>query len=149
MENIVTIQLRLRVIDEDALRAAADQIEHGAESLEEVICTAIITPSRAPLDCGFEIKSKKAMQIADGHMLEVICDVFDEQMLAAEAKACYQACWQDADWEPVSVEDALYEVLVASNSNPAPCDMGYELTELDPKLSAAQRRAADSMSFDA
>lgn len=128
-ENAV-FHVLLTVCDEDLLRAAAERHAGSpAESLDEAICDAVVNPASPPLDCGFEIVRKLVLPCGESHVLEVECLVTDRAAVASEARARYEACWQDGAWVPEHVQQALYEILVASNHSLSPLDCGFEIRD--------------------
>jgi len=132
-DKTVWFTVLLRVEDAGLLRDHAEEIMGEAPcSLPAAICNGVVNPANAPLDHGYEILQKHAEQIFDKHMMHILVRVFDEKAVIAEAKSCYENCWKDDAWEPESVERALYEILVASNDNPSPNDIGVELIEFAP-----------------
>lgn len=131
-DKTVWFTVLLRVEDTGLLRDHAEILGEAPCSLPAAICNGVVNPAHAPLDHGYEIIRKHAEQIFDKHMMHIGCRVFDEKAIIAEAKRCYENCWKDDVWEPKSVEEALYEILVASNDNPSPSDIGVELVEFAP-----------------
>ena len=67
----------------------------------------------------------------DGQSLsmKVKAQVGDRGALVAAARGCYEACWGDRNWYPGSASEALYELLLASNANPSPDEMGFAITD--------------------
>jgi len=63
---------------------------------------------------------------------ETRAHVEDFGALVREARGCYANCWADDDWYPASPEDALYEIALASNANPSPDVMGFEIVGMTP-----------------
>lgn len=125
------VQIRADLKIEDMpifLEHASAVTNAGFVDTPDAICEGVCNPKVAPLDAGYEILLKICPLIDGKYALIIDCAVFDEGKLFAEACKCYKSCWGDALWMPGSVEEALYEVLVASNANPAPCDIGIELS---------------------
>lgn len=132
-------QVILAVTDEESLRAAAAEREE-VEHLADVVTAAVVNPARAPLDTGFEILRKTAVPDGAAWVLEVECRVLDEASVITEAKARYAECWGDPNWTPPSIEEALYEVLVASNDSPSPDLVGFEIKDWDSVAPELLRR---------
>jgi len=78
------------------------------------------------LECGSPVKENGFL------VFETRAHVEDFGALAREARGCYAACWGDDDWYPASPEDALYEIALASNANPSPDIMGFEIVGMNP-----------------
>lgn len=58
----------------------------------------------------------------------VRAEIVDEDALLRGAREAYRRCWADADWKPLSADHAAFEMLLASNGRPSPCDCGYEIS---------------------
>lgn len=124
-------EVRFAVSDLPALRAYAETRELDVDS-PDMLADVLTNPDTAPLDAGYEILRKRVRNDGPQMVLEVLVRVFNEARLVDEAQNCYEACWQDASWRPETMEEALYEVLVASNESPSPNECGYELVEMTP-----------------
>lgn len=114
-----------------AVAAAALPDMGGAHIAEmefgELLCDVVFSADHPPLDCGYEICSKQAHVHADGaYELEARCVVHDEQLVVDNAKLARLVAWGEADWAPVDLSEALGELLLYSNSRPAPVDLGFE-----------------------
>lgn len=55
--------------------------------------------------------------------------VHDEAKLVEYAKAVYQMAWDDAEWVPADIGEAVLEALVLSNENPSPDEYGIDLED--------------------
>lgn len=62
--------------------------------------------------------------------MKVCAKVLDRGELVKAARGCYASCWGDETWLPRSPSEALYELLLASNANPSPDEMGFAIEEM-------------------
>jgi hypothetical protein len=133
MVEDVILTTRVRLLDPSLFLAYAQDIcaKLAGRSMELAMPVALLRPTSDRAVHGIEVLSTTvACSIAsEEYVLTTLVRVHNTQALRAEAKACYGACWGDADWSPATVGEAAYEVLLASNANPSPCDMGFEFIE--------------------
>ena len=83
--------------------------------------------------------------------MNVIADVEDHRALVAAAREAYKGMWQNSDWYPESAAEALWELTLASNDNPSPCDMGFEIMEMkavEPGLNASGNLSRSELDRD-
>jgi hypothetical protein len=102
---------------------------------ETLLLAVCINPEVPPAEAGYDIVSRRIGRLdqVGGYQLTVTARVFDEGRLVAAAKDAYYENWGDEKWVPKTLEEALYETVLASNSNPSPCDIGYEFGEWGPE----------------
>ena len=62
--------------------------------------------------------------------MTVIADIKDHRAMIAAARNAYATCWQDNDWYPESAAEALWELTLASNNNPSPDLLGFEIMDM-------------------
>lgn len=112
----------------DALRAVSGASRFAP--LEGVLMRMLTNTTKLPEQCGYRLERDTIVtRQGDGtYRLHLHATVSDAARLLGEAAAEHRRCWgQDlADEQPDSLEQ-LYEVVVASNASPAPCDCGYEI----------------------
>ncbi|WP_244254310.1 hypothetical protein [Burkholderia vietnamiensis] len=135
------ISVKFRYIDPGLL---AEHLKaRGAGNLasaEKDLEFALLNPTTRPEDAGYRIVESQVSRIGDlTFSLKVRAQVTDARRLAKEAGEEYRRCWGEPDHE-LSVGEQLYEVLVASNANPAPLDIGLELMSWSNDSLAAQAR---------
>lgn len=96
------------------------------------ILAVMISPPVDPGSAGFEVIEAKWVEKMDGVRIEVAALVDDPERLFAAARNAYLKCWSDDRWQPGSPEEALYELLLASNMNPSPDVMGFAFEDWGP-----------------
>jgi len=103
----------------------------SADAIEKVIAASVIRPDETPESQGYRIVSSRAeRQTARSHyLLRVDAVITDPAKVTREDVNCYRAIWQDANWRPESYGEALFEIMVASNSTPSPDVAGYEIVD--------------------
>jgi hypothetical protein len=120
-------------ISVDELRAyLADYGETPTpDTTENLIVQAIVRPDVTPLDCGYRLLNKTAEidPNSQRYIIRINAEVFDLHRVAVTARECYQTTWQDDDWRPKTLGEALFEILIASNQSPSPDIAGYEIIE--------------------
>ena len=55
-------------------------------------------------------------------------EVLDPDLLVESAKRYYRDAWGDDDWEPAGLGEVALEVLVNSNQNPSPDELGIQIS---------------------
>ena len=101
-------------------------------STAEDILAGMIRPAVPPVASGFEIMEKKWTEDRGRARIEIAALVADPEKLFAAARQAYLECWSDDHWEPDHPEEALYELLLASNANPSPDVMGFAFEDWGP-----------------
>lgn len=142
------------VNDETALREHAVTLRGErarSTTLATAVLAAVINPAEPPEECGFRIlSSTNATRVASMRAnpkfriqvdVEITCP--DKLLMAAVGR--YQACWGDHEWVPLYPADALFEILIASNANPIPSDIGLALVGA---ANDRRARAANEMTDD-
>ena len=126
--SVVQISVKFRYFDAALLAAHLATLHSGNPSaIEDRLKVALLNPTTRPENAGYRILEAHVSNIEDHTFSLVIrAQVDNVSKLAAEAGNEYRRCWGAPDHE-LSVGEQLYEVLIASNANPAPCDIGIEL----------------------
>ena len=142
------------VRDEAALREYAVSLRGAHLSsapLATVVLATVINPAEPPEECGFRIlSSTKAIRVANlradaKFRLQVDVEVTCPDKLLMGAIGRYEACWGDREWVPAYPADALFEILIASNANPSPSDIGVELLGMvEDRRPAANDQASNN-----
>lgn len=131
MSKSATLAINLRILDMEDVRRHAEDVDPEYGSTDgEAIAAAVCNPQIQPLDTGFEITSTSVLITDANARLTIACTILDEDAVVTEARARYGACWGpvgEADWNPQSIHEALYEILVASNASPSPDVCGFEI----------------------
>lgn len=124
------------VNDETALREHAVTLRGErarSTTLATAVLAAVINPAEPPEKCGFRILlSTTATRVATMRAkpkfrLQVEVEITCPDKLLMTAIERYQACWGDSEWVPLYPAEALFEILIASNANPSPSDIGVVL----------------------
>jgi len=90
---------------------------------------------KPPVDleaAGFRITSSSLLEEKGQILIEVAAKVLDQDRLFAAARQAYLDCWSDEIWSPAHPEEALFELLFASNANPSPDQMGFAFEAWGP-----------------
>jgi hypothetical protein len=132
IEDVILVT-RLRLLDRPLFLAYAQQVcaKLAGQAVELAVPVALLRPSSDRGVHELEVLATNVVRLAalDEYSLTTVVRVHNPRALRADAQDCYEACWGDADWRPSSMGEAAYEVLLASNANPSPCDMGFEFIE--------------------
>ena len=142
-EKNVSFKVQLRVLPEDIelLRKSARELDEddvvGEEdcTVEQALWSLCITPATPPVEVGYQILTgTEVTRLAEPNMYQLVVNVgvFKEAGVFAEAERIYFECWGDDEWVADTLEEALYELLLASNPNPSPCDLGFEIVDWQP-----------------
>ena len=132
IEVAFSVNLNLTDLPELRLRGASLGLFSTEDGLsaEEALYYAAVCPDEAPLNTGFELLQGSRVtptKSAGQYLLSVIARVYDEESVTRAAIEAYQSAWADITWEPTGLAEALYELLLASNKNPSPSDLGFEI----------------------
>lgn len=98
----------------------------------EDILAGMMKPPADPEAAGFRIISSSLLEEKGQILIEVAAEVQDADKLFAAARQAYRDCWSDGHWSPDHPEEALYELLFASNANPSPDQMGFAFEAWGP-----------------
>jgi hypothetical protein len=127
----ITIAVTINITNEDEFRQSA--VDYGCDNddnIEEMVERLVISADEPPLDHGYEIRSTDVTAISEKQFsILVSVNVTDEQAMIKEVRNCYSAVWQDSDWKPESLGEAVYELLCASNERPSPDTVGFEFVD--------------------
>lgn len=138
----ITHETDVRIFNEHLLKRWADELAGPkmAKSLPTALYATAINPFTPPGDAGYSIAPESHVTKADAGLftIRITADVADPAKVRAEAISRYQACWQDTDWAPQTVGEALHELLIASNASPSPDACGIEIVD---------RRFIDNFAF--
>ena len=124
---------RVRVTDEARLREAL--CERALPLLAQAplplnLAYALLVPSAPPCERGYTLLASGAIAVSDRpgeYDLTVVVRVSQRRRFVEEARHGYHAHWGDADWWPGTLAEAAYEILLASNANPSPSELGVAL----------------------
>jgi hypothetical protein len=143
MKDIV-VQVRFRVHDEFVLRKFVE--DHCSPAFKEqpaaaVLFAGLVDRSRPGYfehiellsHCVLPVIEARSFDAKDGlpYTLTLIVRVHHPDELWEAARGAYQVNWFDLNWEPASYGEAVYELLIASNSRPAPLDLGFEIEAVE------------------
>lgn len=97
----------------------------------EIVEEILINPPRAPLDDGYEIRTRAVRDVGFGRfVLDLEAEIFDEAGFLAAARSAYAKAWNE-DFEPENLGEALYEIVLGSNASPSPLEIGFEILNHD------------------
>lgn len=130
-------KIRVQPDDHALLLESARDINDEAEveTVEEALRVLCVYPGAAPVDSGYELVEGTEVARRVEPTLYQVCvkaRVFDKDAFVAAAQDAYYESWGQEDWEPDNLEEALYELVLASNPNPSPSDLGFEIVEWQP-----------------
>jgi hypothetical protein len=116
------------------MNLAVDHFQLENPTPQEALYAFLVNPETAPLEGGFELLQGTEVTLeGDQATLTITALVSDMPALKAAAEAAYEGCWGGSVMDPrSSAEELLYELLVASNASPSPCDVGYEIVDMTP-----------------
>lgn len=129
--TFVRLKTAIALTCEATLRSAAQDLQLSADvDLERLLKTAAVESTRSLTGARvLAVRIERHPSIAGNQWsIEVDVDVQDSAALMAQAREAVIEVWQDkalAD-ELASNEEALFELLCASNSLPSPDMMGIE-----------------------
>ncbi len=141
IRNISSIS-DLIVRNESTLReyAVALRGSHlAAAPIPVLLLAALINPADGPEVCGFRVlSSTKAFRVASAtsdarFRVHIDVEITCPDKLLDCSIARYATCWGDQSWIPTYPDDAVFEILIASNANPSPSDIGVELIGVAPE----------------
>lgn len=121
---------RLLQIATQQVAAAGERVD--GMSLDKALFLVAVEPRRPPAETGFEIgPDTKVMPGAwqDSFRIEFDLIAHEPEAMIAEAIRRRQACWQETEWRPATLEEAGHEILVASNATDTPTALGLEIVE--------------------
>jgi hypothetical protein len=98
------------------------------------VCCASIRALRQWIQATNWSSALRSPRLAEPDLYQVYVKtrVFDEDAFWAAAQDVYFETWGQEDWEPDNLEEALYELVLASNSNPSPSNLGFEIVDWRP-----------------
>lgn len=136
-EAVCSFRVRVNLVSkEDCLAGAAAQFnsDPAVWTFEKALWALLVNPANSPSEAGYQLLAGRVDVDGDVATVTVNALVKDSEALYKEASEVYAQCWGGAsiDDQEASVETWLYEVLVASNASPAPCDVGYEIVSMTP-----------------
>lgn len=145
MDAIIQFGIKLFVHDEFSVRAFAGMPASTVAwaPFEDALRATVLNPA-PPIGAGYrllpnaEVRRLHYESRGATWFILVKVEVLDAPALMEEARTRYRACWADDSWMPASLEEAMYEILVASNASPAPMDLGFELYDNFPKDSSLE-----------
>lgn len=146
MPDDIEFAVTIRIVDRaELVQTAVDRGLDDKGALGRAIVMTVCNPATAPLETGFELISTVPSNETDGlTTIKFQATALDPAAIIGEARECYAAAWMDTDWTPPSIEEALYEILVASNANGSPVDHGFEIVDFVPATSTPSPSPAPS-----
>lgn len=131
-QTIEQFQVRVQVIDDALLIRSAQSHNHDIDvseigTPEEALRLLCVNPDQAPCDSGYELLNGTSVHHLDSdeYLVCVQARINNHDKLIEVARTAYG----DQQWEPECYAEALYEVLLASNSNAAPLQLGFEIIQ--------------------
>ncbi|MCW3783903.1 hypothetical protein [Defluviimonas salinarum] len=128
----VLFEFDIRVTDETAFKKHFDVVaieEIDAETFQERF---LVPEDPFAFEQGNHVAFVALGRNGDRIVARVGVEVTDEARLTRAARDAYENNWGDRDWHPGSAEEALYEILAASNANPSPDAIGFEFMDWRP-----------------
>jgi hypothetical protein len=134
-EMCFTAVLRVEPDDIRLLKRSACQWNSALSknlTVEDALRVLCVNPSTAPGMVGYQVADVAVSASGSndaGYDVELAVKgrLLDEAPFLAEAKDVYCENWGDEQWEPESMEEAFYELVLASNASPTPSDVGYSI----------------------
>jgi hypothetical protein len=123
------IACKVKVSDSQRLLDYAQERGVNAIDLADLVLKALVTENENPPPAAYGLRFLQTSAAAESSRsirLEVSVQVSDPAALLEFATVRYQQMWFEP-WEPASLEEALWEALIASNLNPSPDLCGLEL----------------------
>lgn len=130
-ENVNLLCRQARALDPEG---TADLEQLSVEQALRVLC---VFPKDAPVDIGYELLQGTEVRALDEpgeYRLTIVARVFDENKVIDTARQAYFLAWGDIFWMPDCIDEALFELLLASNPNPSPCELGFSIKVWRPAL---------------
>lgn len=128
-------KLRVQPDEHALLLESAQDLDSEAETVEESLRVLCVYPEAAPVDSGYElVDGTEVTRLPESNLYQVYVKarIFDEIAFRAAAKDAYFENWGQEDWEPETLAEALYELVLASNPNTSPVDLGFEIVDWRP-----------------
>ena len=118
-----TVDIEFRIVDEDALKEAFET--PLALLRDDHLSDILFMPFT---EAAFGAENKRISLRHEGDRLHVTlsADITDPDLFYREVSIAGQRSGRDADWTPVSVEDALFEAFLGANSSASLVDYGLE-----------------------
>lgn len=137
MSDSIKFAVDIAIVDaSELIQTAKDRGLDDESAIGRAAVMTVCNPGRPPQETGFELISTVPSESADGR-IRIMFDakILDASAVIAEARDCYAASWMNHDWQPETLEEAVYEILVASNANASPVDHGFEIHDFAPVTS--------------
>ncbi|MDE4914371.1 hypothetical protein PQI07_27245 [Methylobacterium sp. 092160098-2] len=122
--------VEISAVDPEVMAAFARTLNPDLE-LNAAPCRIVeeilINPPRAPLDDGYEIRTRAVRDLGLGRfVLDLEAEIFDEAGFLIAVRSAYAKAW-DEQFEPENFGEALYEIVLGSNASPGPLEIGFEI----------------------
>ena len=129
----VSISEAIRVIDEQIFLEAME-ISTLSDLTEDVLRKKMtVLPVSMP-QAGLDGMACHDLRSEHGFIkFDITAQVSDFGKFVARARTAMADCFGDRDWYPASPENALDEFAMASNANPSPDEMGFEIVAMLPR----------------
>lgn len=155
-----------RALIEDSglvISSCKDVLGLEASSLEEAFCALLVNPQESSNGYGFNFKKQDfSERLCSDGQIEIIVnfemDIYDAERAINEAKELKRENWNDQTID--NIDEAIFEILVASNKKPSFDSCGFKFSYLLSKKKdpphcfdgnhgfKARRRALESMSIN-
>lgn len=137
-ERIIHLDIQLRLQNPEAFKTHARRlgatVPEGsltAQELGQLLLAYLIHPAQPPEQAGFAWTGHSRCTVlrTSAITLHLEARVTDAALLQAAALAARRRVWGDANWVAQSPEAALFEVVMASNGQPQPGELGIVVTD--------------------
>jgi hypothetical protein len=139
-ELCFTAVLRVEPDDIRLLKRSACQWNSALSknlTVEDALRVLCVNPSEAPGTVGYQVADVAVSASGSddaGYNVELVVKgrLLNEALFLAEAKDVYYENWGDEYWEPKGMDEAFYELVLASNASPTTSDVGYSIVSWTP-----------------
>jgi hypothetical protein len=101
-------------------------------TLPEALRSLCVWPAEAPADVGYVLDAgTEVTPLAEAgtYQLTVNATVRNEAGVVTAAQIAFFETWGDEEWVPEDLAEALFEMLLASNPNPSPSNLGFTVVD--------------------
>lgn len=135
---IFHVVLKVDEDDVDLLLQSARELDGRGKQIQtvpEALRSLCVWPARSPAEVGYELNAGTCVTaLPEPGIYQLLVDVTVRDVVGvmSEAEEVYREHWGDDEWTPDDLIEALAEILLGSNPNPSPGDLGFTIVRWGP-----------------